>query len=209
MPSNPFQWFCQTLITIKSRLISTWFPHYLPLDECVDNIKAHEMVWGSKVQNLIKELKDKQNSYPSEQMPHKSQYQSHLVGDTSQNAKSTWKSLGPQRYGQQLNTTETRTHNRQNSKREHRTHKLPLSICNTLPLNTSTPWKHVTKKCMHKSKEKNAPPQMQNSPNATCHEKLPFDDNATIKIHMRAQKACHEVYNLLSFSNIWQSTYKG
>jgi hypothetical protein len=36
-----------------------------------------------------------------------------------------------------------------------------------------------------------------------------FDDNATIKIHMRAQKACHEVYILQSLSNISQSTYKG
>ena len=46
------------------------------------------------------------------------------------NAKSTWKRLGPQKYGQWLNTTETRTQNRQNSKREHRTYKLPLSIRN-------------------------------------------------------------------------------
>ena len=41
-------------------------------------------------------------------------------------------------------------------------------------------WKHARKKCMHKVKEMNAPPQMQNSPNETCYEKLIFNDNATI-----------------------------
>jgi hypothetical protein len=61
---------------------------------------------------------------------------------------------------------------------------------------------------MHKDEEMNTPPQMQNSPNATCHEKLLFDDNATIKNHMTAQKACHKVYNQPSFSNISQSIYK-
>ena len=90
-------------------------------------------------------------------MPHKSQYQSHLVEDTSQNAKSTWKSLGPQRYGQQLNTTEMRTHNRQNSKREHRTHKLPLSICNWAirsPWTQTLPLKACYKE-MHAQEQRN------------------------------------------------------
>jgi len=62
---------------------------------------------------------------------------------------------------------------------------------------------------MHKSKEMNAPPQMQNPSNTTCNEKLLFFlDNTTIKIHMKVQKACHEVYNLPTLSNISQSIYK-
>ena len=78
----------------------------------------------------------------------------------------------------------------------------------TPPEYMNSSWKHARKKCMHKDEEMNTPPQMQNSPNATCHEKLLFDDNATIKNHMTAQKACHKVYNQPSFSNISQSIYK-
>ena len=89
-------------------------------------------------------------------------------------AKSTWKNLGPQRHGQRLNTTEMRTQDRQKSKRESTwTHKLLLNICNwatRCPEHMHSPWRHATKKCMHKSKEMNVSPQMQNSPNATCHE---------------------------------------
>jgi len=76
MQSKPFQGFVNRSSQSNQGSYQLDFLN-LPLDECVDNIKAHEM-GEPKAENLIKGSRDKQISYSSEQMPHKSQYQSHL-----------------------------------------------------------------------------------------------------------------------------------
>jgi hypothetical protein len=43
----------KTLITIKSRFMSTWFSKFSPLDECVDNIWAQRNGLRGKGRKLI------------------------------------------------------------------------------------------------------------------------------------------------------------